>query len=181
MSYDLPVGKGRALNLQGAADRVLGGWTTNAIVYVSSGIPIASPTAGTWAGVSYFNQRPDLVCNPASGAPRNAAHWFNPDCFALPASPFVAGTAPAYLDGVRTMGARDLDLSLYKVFDLSERMKVRFDIASYNVFNKAQLGMPNVPDIFSVQQQQDVRDSFGQITNTVNTPRQFQFGVRFIF
>jgi hypothetical protein len=79
------------------------------------------------------------------------------------------------------MGARDLDISLYKIFDITERMKVRFDAASYNVFNKAQLGMPNVPDIFSVQTQSDVKDSFGQITNTVNTPRQFQFGVRFIF
>ncbi len=181
MSYDLPIGKGRALNMQGLPDRILGGWTTNAIVYISSGIPIASPTAGTWAGTSYFNQRPDMVCNPGKGAPHSAAHWFNPDCFALPSSPFVPGTAPAYLDGVRTMGARDLDLSLYKVFDITERMKVRFDAASYNVFNKAQLGMPNVPDIYSVQQQSDVRDAFGQITNTVNTPRQFQFGVRFIF
>jgi len=184
MSYDLPIGKGRALNLSGAPDKILGGWTTNAIVYISSGIPIASPVAGALEsanGYTYFNQRPDMVCNPAQGAPRTAAHWFNPDCFALPSSPFIPGTAPAYLDGVRTMGARDLDLSLYKILDISERVKLRFDIASYNLFNKAQLGMPNVPDIQSVTTQQDVKDSFGQITNTVNTPRQFQFGVRFIF
>ena len=181
ISYDLPVGKGRALDLSGAADKAFGGWTTSAIVYISSGIPIASPTAGTWAGVSYFNQRPDLTCNPGSGAPRTAVHWFNPDCFSLPSSPFVPGTAPAYLDGVRTMGARDLDVSLYKTFNFTERMKLRFDVSSYNLFNKAQFGMPNVPDIFSVNTQQDVKDSFGQITNTVNTPRQFQFGIRFIF
>ena len=181
ISYDLPVGKGRALDLSGAADKAFGGWTTSAIVYISSGIPIASPTAGTWAGVSYFNQRPDLTCNPGSGAPRTAVHWFNPDCFSLPSSPFVPGTAPAYLDGVRTMGARDLDVSLYKTFNFTERTKLRFDVSSYNLFNKAQFGMPNVPDIFSVNTQQDVKDSFGQITNTVNTPRQFQFGIRFIF
>lgn len=184
MSYDLPIGKGRALSLSGAPDKILGGWTTNAIVYISSGIPIASPVAGALEsanGYTYFNQRPDMVCNPASGAPHTAAHWFNPDCFALPSSPFVPGTAPAYLDGVRTMGARDLDLSFFKILDITERMKLRFDISSYNVFNKAQLGMPNVPDIQSVTTQSDVADSFGQITNTVNTPRQFQFGIRFIF
>jgi hypothetical protein len=181
MSYDLPLGKGRALNLQGAADKVLGGWTTNAIVYVSSGIPIASPTAGSWAGISYFNQRPDMTCNPGHNAPHTAERWFTSDCFAFPASPFVAGTAPAYLDGVRTMGARDMDLSIFKMFDITERTKVRLDLASYNLFNKAQLGMPNVPDMYSVNTQSDVAASFGQITNTVNTPRQFQFGVRFIF
>ena len=181
LSYDLPVGKGRALNLDGALNSAFGGWTVNSIVYASTGVPIASPTAGSWASVSYFNQRPDLTCNPSSGAPHTAAHWFNSDCFSLPSSPFVAGTAPAYLDSVRTMGARDLDLSLYKTFELTERMKLRFEIAGYNVFNKAQFGMPNVPDIFSVSTQQNVKDSFGQITNTVNTPRQFQFGLRFTF
>jgi len=181
LSYDLPVGKGRAVNLNGVPDKILGGWTINSIVYASTGIPIASPVAGTWAGVSYFNQRPDLVCNPASGAPHSVDHWFNPDCFQEPSSPFVAGNAPAYLDNVRTMGARDLDLSLYKTFVISETKSIRFDVSSYNVTNKAQLGMPNVPDIFSVQTQQDVATSFGQITNTVNTPRQFQFGVRFNF
>jgi hypothetical protein len=100
---------------------------------------------------------------------------------ALPSGPFVPGIAPAYRDGVRTMGARDLDLLLYQILDITERMKLRFNISSYNVFNKAQLGMPNVPDIYSTQTQSDVAGSFGQITNTVNTPRQFQFGIRFIF
>jgi hypothetical protein len=40
--------------------------------------------------------------------------WFNYNCFALPASPFVPRDAPAYLDYVRTMGANDVDLSLQK-------------------------------------------------------------------
>ncbi len=79
------------------------------------------------------------------------------------------------------MGARDVDLSLFKVFDVTERMKLRFDVSSYNLFNKAQLGMPSVPSMSDVASQPDVAATFGQITNTVNTPRQFQFGVRFIF
>ena len=101
VSYDLPVGKGQRVNLNGVPNAILGGWTVNGIVYLSTGIPIASPSVG--AGISYFNQRADLTCNPASGAPHTIAQWFNPDCFAVPASPFVAGTAPAYLDHVRTM------------------------------------------------------------------------------
>ena len=47
VSYDLPIGAGRALNLHGAANAVLGGWTTNTIVYLSTGIPIPSPGTGT--------------------------------------------------------------------------------------------------------------------------------------
>ncbi|HEY3827266.1 MAG TPA: carboxypeptidase regulatory-like domain-containing protein, partial [Bryobacteraceae bacterium] len=39
-SYDLPVGKDRAIRLNGVENAVLGGWTTNGIFYWSDGIPI---------------------------------------------------------------------------------------------------------------------------------------------
>jgi hypothetical protein len=179
-SYDLPVGEGRALNLNGVPNAILGGWTLNGILYLSTGIPIPSPTVG--AAFSYLpDQRADVSCNPAKGAPHTVSTWFNFNCFTFPASQFVAGTAPAYLDGVRTMGARDLDLSLYKTFTIRKEKDLRFDISSYNVTNRAQLGMPNVPSITAVATQPGVAASFGQITNTVNTPRQFQFGARFSF
>ena len=59
-SYDLPVGKGRAVNLGRVSDAALGGWTVNAIGYLSTGVPIASPSSGV--GQSYFNAacRPDV-------------------------------------------------------------------------------------------------------------------------
>jgi hypothetical protein len=176
VSYDLPVGRGQRVNLNGVSNTILGGWTVNGILYLSSGIPIASPSAGV--GNPYFNQRADLTCNPASGAPHTADQWFNPDCFAIPASSFIPGTAPSYLDHVRTMGARDLDLSLYKTLSFGENRELRFEVSSYNVTNTAQLGMPNVP---SLADYQAGVQPFSQITTTVNTPRQFQFGARFTF
>ena len=179
VSYDLPVGKGQRMNLTGLSNAILGGWTVNGILYLSTGVPIASPTMGE--PVSYFNQRPNMTCNPAAGAPHTTDTWFNYGCFTQPVSPFVAGNAPAYLDSVRTMGARQLDLSLYKTFSLAEGKDLRFEVSSYNVTNRAQLGMPNVPGIYEVQTQPSVAASFGQITSTVNSPRQFQFGARFIF
>ncbi len=179
VSYDLPFGRDRAVPLQGFSDAVFGGWTANGIVYLSTGVPIASPVVG--APVSYFNQRPDLTCDPSKGAPHTADAWFNPDCFALPSTPFVPGSAPAYLDHVRTMGARDLDVSIYKSVPMGEGRALRFDASSYNLTNRAQLGMPNVPAINDVLTQPDVAATFGQITSTINTPRQFQFGARFTF
>lgn len=189
-SYDLPVGDGRAVNLHGVSNAVLGGWTTNAILYLSTGIPIASPGSGT--NPSYFNQRANMVCDPSHGAPHTAAAWFNASCFTVPgvaagstdlstANPFVPGTAPAYLDHVRTMGAQDLDVSLYKQFKFGETRALRFEASGYNVFNRAQFGYPNVPNMTLVAAQSGQASSFGQITSTVNTPRQFQFGSRFTF
>src|SRR5262249_25153685 len=81
-SYDLPIGKGMPVDLNGVANDLLGGWTLNGILYLSNGVPIASPSSG--ASPSFFAQRDDLICDPAKDAPHTAAHWFNDNCFAIP-------------------------------------------------------------------------------------------------
>ena len=173
VSYDLPVGRGRALSLNRAGNAILGGWTTNGVAYISDGVPIAAPVVG--AGLSYFNQRTDMTCDPSQGAPHTAAQWFLPNCFTSPATPFVAGTAPAYLGNVRTMGARDLDLSLFKNFTIGKEKDLRIEVSSFNVTNKAQFSAPNVSSFASGY------TNFGQILSDSNTPRQFQFGSKFTF
>jgi hypothetical protein len=190
-SYDLPVGKSRAVNLHGVSDAVLGGWTTNFILYLGTGIPIVSPSAG--GSPSFFSQRSDLTCNPAT--PHTATVWVSYSCFAKPgteqggpanANHLIPGNAPAYLDHVRTQGARNLDISIYKTFKFGEAKALRFDVSSYNLFNKAQFGNPNIPSVNSVENALAAGQTlnpanFGTITNTINTPRQFQFGARFNF
>jgi len=181
VSYDLPVGKGRAVNLTGVSNSLLGGWTVNGILYLSTGVPINSPTSGT--PNSPLSQRADMVCDPSKGAPHTVAAWFNISCFAQPGgsanpNPYIPGTAPAYLDNVRTRGARNLDLSVYKTISFTETKALRFDISGYNMTNYAQYGYPTVNSVTGVQSQ---GLSFGLIQNNVNTPRQFQFGARFSF
>lgn len=183
VSYDVPVGKGMAVNLNGFSNAVLGGWTVNAIAYLSTGVPINSPLSG--APIGYINQRADMTCNPAAGAPHTVNNWFNDTCFAAPGTenggggnPFIPGTSPAYLDNVRTRGARDLDLSIFKTFALGEHKDLRFDVSSYNITNTPQYGYPSVPSVIAAVQQSQ---PFGLITQTINTPRQFQFGARFTF
>ena len=209
-SYDLPVGKDRAVNLSGISNAILGNWTVDGIFYLSSGIPIASPEVGTSpnpnvpGGVSYItNQRADMICDPSKGAPRTAGVWFNPNCFAMPGTgvsivgatqtqlqnenPFIAGNAPAYLDHVRAMGANNLDLTFSKIYKLGETRDLRFNISCYNVANRAQLGMPSVAALSDVNAAliqnpgQIAPAGFGAIGATINTPRQFQFGARFTF
>jgi hypothetical protein len=173
VSYDLPVGRGRTLHLNPVGNAILGDWTVNGVAYLSTGVPIDAPVVG--ASNPYFNQRTDMICDPSKGAPHTAAAWFNSSCFAVPANPFRAGTAPAYLDHVRTMGANDVDISLFKNFSLWKEMKLRLDISSYNVANKKQLGAPNVSSATAGY------PLFGNITSDLNSPRQFQFGSRFVF
>ena len=181
ISYDLPVGKGRSVNLDGVVDKFAGGWTVNAITYLGTGVPINAPSSGT--SPSFFNQRSDMVCNPAKGAPHTTTVWFSDSCFIQPGgsanpNPLVPGDAPDYLDNVRTRGARDLDLSIFKTLQLGENKALRFDISGYNMTNTAQYGYPSVLNLVTAAQP---GQQFGLITNTINTPRQFQFGARFTF
>lgn len=185
-SYDLPIGKGQAINLHGVANAIAGGWSTNGILYLSTGVPIHSPGSGN--PLTPFNQRADMICDPAKGAPHTTDHWFNYSCFATPTSPYLPGTAPAYLDDVRTRGARNLDLSVYKTLKFTETKALRFDVSGYNMTNYAQYGYPTVNNTTLVQPQQPCDPntnsycaSFGHISQNVNTPRQFQFGARLTF
>ena len=174
-SYDLPIGKGQAVNLNGVANAVAGGWTLNGILYVGTGVPIAAPVVGS-TSTSYFNQRADMICDPSKGFSRSAAQWVNNSCFATPASPLVPGTAPAYLDHVRTQGARNFDMSIYKTFKIKETTALRFDVSAYNLSNTRQFAAPGISTLVSSGGQ-----PYGSISQNINTPRQFQFGARFTF
>jgi hypothetical protein len=179
-SYDLPIGKGRALDLSGPADEVLGGWTVDGILYLSTGVPIPSPSTGT--PNLYFAQRANLTCDPSKGAPHTQAQWFNSTCFAFPASQYVAGNSPTYLDHLRTMGADDLDMTLSKNFKIGEEKNLRIDVSSYNLANRKQFGMPSTLDLTDNNAPgQNGGTPMGQVTGTINSPRQFQFGSRFTF
>lgn len=182
-SYDLPIGKGQAVNLHGVANAIAGGWTVNGILYLSDGVPIHSPGSGD--PLTPFNQRSDMICDPSKGAPHQVNDWFNINCFVEPGTEnggnpnhYVPGTAPAYLDHVRTRGARNLDLSVYKTFKFTETKALRFDFSGYNMSNYAQYGYPSVNSVVGVATE---GESFGVISQNVNTPRQFQFGARFTF
>jgi hypothetical protein len=172
-SYDLPVGSGRAINLNGHWTNFwLGGWTLNSVLSFGSGVPIivSGATNDPW-----FSQRPDITCNPANGAPHTAGQWFLPNCYAMPASKFLPGTGPRTLPGVRSDGTHNLDASLSKDFVFNERTRLQFQLAAFNVTNSVQLGIPNAswnPANLA---------SFGRITYAASQPRQFQFGLRFVY
>lgn len=178
VSWDLPIGKGRVLNLNGVSNSLLGGWTLNGIVFLSDGNPIAPP-AGT--GDIYFNQRVDMTCDPSQHAPHTVTQWFTPACFSQPASEFSPGTAPAYLSSVRSAGAHDLDASIYKTFALPHETNVRIEVAAFNTTNSVQLAGPNVFWNNNAATDPSVLAGFGQIYGDTNQPRQFQFAARYTF
>jgi hypothetical protein len=174
-SYDLPLGRGRLIDTGSRVfDSAVGGWSLNVVLAVSSGIPI--PVSGSFPNQStYFNQRPDLTCDPGKNAPHSAAQWFLPNCYAAPASPYVAGNSPRLLSSVRADGTHNLDLSVFKNFPLGGEGNLQLRVEVFNFANSVQLGLPNSnwnPNNLA---------TFGRITSASSTPRQIQFGARYTF
>jgi hypothetical protein len=161
---------------------VLGGWSLSGIATARSGLPVnitISRAASAVPGGYYMTQRPDVVPGVSLTPPGGStpAQWFNPAAFTIPAP----GT---WGDAGRDLGRGPLlyqiDLSLSRRIDLTERLHLEVRAESFNVLNRTQLGSPN-GDV-------TVPTQFGIITSTINTtpigsgtPRQIQFIMRLFF
>jgi hypothetical protein len=180
--YELPFGVGRRfLNQRGFANSVLGGWRFSMIVTTRTGLPVNVTTARSATAVPDGNtqtQRPNLQPG-ASLIPmgrQTVGDWINSTAFVQPLNG-TFGNAGRNL--VRAPSLWQADVSLARNVHLTERTAVEFLAAAFNLFNRAQFGLP-ISDFSSA--------SFGRITTTVNsgatgsgTPRQFQFMLRLTY
>jgi len=121
---------------------VIGGWSTNAIVQLQSGLPMTPQHSGD-AGSMGTNQalRPDLICNP--NLPRGeqtVEKFFRTECLALQ-TPMRYGTSGrAVFSGPGRIG---IDLSVGKVFRFSEHRNLQFRTEFFNAFNHPNFNPPN--------------------------------------
>ena len=171
--YDLPFGKGkRWLNSEGPISWIVGNWQLNSVLTFRTGAPF---TLGTLECVGTFGTcQPDVLPGkdpknaPAGG--RRPQEWFDTSAVVAPA-PGTPGTL-----GVQSNnrpGQRNVDLSLFKDFPFTERLKIQFRAEAFNIANTPQWGIPDLT-------QGDA--AFGQITSTQpNTQRHVQFALRFMF
>ena len=167
--YNLPFGKGRALlNRGGAANLLLGGWQTNGVATLQTGLPF-TPTLQT-STTNCCASRPDRVANGTlSSDQRSLANWFSTAAFATP-PPFTYGNAGR--DILFGPGRVNFDMSLFKDFPIREQIKLQFRAEAFNIFNTPQFGQPN--------------GSIGNaqapvISSTIGNPRQLQVALRFAF
>ena len=168
--YDLPFGTGKQfMNSSKAMNAVLGGWQMNGIVTLRTGNP-ATFSTNQCVG-SYSKCLPDVtgkVGAPSGG--RSAAAWFDTSAVKAPA-PNTQGNAG--LQSLNIPGQKNMDISLFKAVNLSERFKVQFRAEGFNLTNTVQLGTPNLT-------QGD--PNFGRILSSQpGTERKFQMALRFMF
>ena len=172
--YNVPFGKGKKFSSsQNWVNTAFGGWQVNMILILQTGLPftpsLASPVANTGTG-----SRPDRLGDATLPDP-DPARWFN-TALGTPGAPW--GTPAIYTFGnagrgfLYGPGRTNIDVSLFKEFDITERVRLQFRAEFFNLPNHPQFDLPNASIGTSVA---------GTISGTVGTPRDIQFGLRAVF
>jgi len=187
--YQLPFGAGRGWGPKsGFAGRLLEGWETSGLWTARTGRPLSIQVNRSAAdlpdgvaastGASAPPQRPDYILGqPLYPATQTPSAWLNIGAYRLPARGTWGNLGR---NAVRAPGMWQVDLSLSKRTKLRERAGLEFRAEMFNLFNRAQYGLPNA-NISNPAQ-------FGLITSVINSqptgtggPRQVQFMLRLDF
>jgi len=172
--YELPFGKGRKFgaNALGVLDAIIGGWQFNGITTFQSGTPLTI-TANNTAGLFNPLTRPNTNGkdpNLSGKVDERLNKYFDTSVYSQPAAFTFGNVGPTV--NIRNDGVRSFDLSLFKQFAPTERMRVQFRVEALNAFNTPRFGSPTT----SV-----TSTTFGQITSQANSPRQMQFGLKILW
>ncbi|MBL8177813.1 MAG: TonB-dependent receptor [Bryobacterales bacterium] len=158
-TWELPFGRGKkfASGIHPVLNHIVGGWSTSHIFVWNTGSFLR------------FGQL-DVSGDPGNAA-RDWSRWFDTSVFAQ-ATPFTPRTNPYQYDGITGPRYWNLDSTLSKNFNLTEKFKLEFRLEGYNVTNSAMPGNPNLA-VTSTQ--------FGGITTQVNYGREVQYTLRLHF
>ncbi len=168
--WQLPFGRGRhwGTGTSRAMDLVLGGWDLSGISRFETGLPFTPTANGNQLYADYNQVRPDQVGDPNVSNP-SAALWFNPAAYVDPQG--VGRQGFVHHNSLRGPGFYEVDLSLGKVFRITESKSLEFKWETYNTTNHVNLVNPD-SYIFD----QDAGKIFGAADM-----RQMQFGLHFRF
>ena len=173
--YDLPFGHGKTFgqNANKAVNGVIGGWEVSPIVSWRTGWP--EPILGAADNSGTFSRGPRTNCNAIPSItntflPGIGRQWFvNNGDFTNPAVGSF-GDCPPSLGALRMPHYGDIDMSLHKNFQLTERFRLQFRSDFINFFNQVQYNAPN-PALGA---------TIGQIT-TAQPPRNIQLALKLYF
>ena len=144
-TYPLPRWK----NASHAADTLVNGWQVNMIASLSTGTPFTVYDSADVSGqgsapeiTGFYSSRPNLISDPNVGQPHTANEWVSRTPFQQlnPVTKSASSATKAAV--VRGPGIEDVDLSVFKNFTVAETARLQFRAELFNLFNHANLGLP---------------------------------------
>jgi hypothetical protein len=173
--YELPVGKGKLVNLERRwANLAFGGWIATGIYTFQTGQPINWVNGSTTTPGDYIDYGGNIALNPRGVAgPTTPA--FNTSVFDTVSATqlqYHIRTFSTTFPNLRQDGINNFDASLLKRFNFTETRYFELRLESFNVVNHPTFAAPNA---------QATNASFGIINTQSNRPRTLQIGARFVF
>jgi hypothetical protein len=184
LTYDLPIGKGRALNVNSKAlDAVVGGWHLNSVYLYQIGAPLVWANGSTTSPGDYvfyggagslpasYNNQETAITSSGTVLPA-----FNSGLFATSSSntfEYHVRTFSSTFPNIRQAPFNEWDPSILKAFSFTERAYLQLRFEFFNVLNHPNFSAPASLSATAA--------TFGEITSVANRPRTIQLGARFVF
>jgi len=185
--YELPVGRGKLLNINSRAlNALIGGWQVGGTSTVQDGVPMTLTIGGVDNASTDEGgyDRPVYIGGPVNAANQTTAGWFNRSAFAeAPAGQFGdVGRNTAIAPGIF-----NIDAELHKDFVMpySEHHRLQLRFEAFNVLNHPNWGEPSANilagSVLAGQPSTAARSGFGVISGTATSMRQIQLGLKYTF
>jgi len=165
-NYDLPFGKGKKFGSGAgrALDVLIGGWSMNGILTLQSGQPIS------WDDRNIIYYGGNLNTNGHNGGLDRSV--FNPTPFERNSTLQLSNNIrwfPTRFNDVRQDYLNNIDFSVIKNFQVTERVSAQLRGESFNLTNRPVFGGPETSP---------TNQNFGRATGQDNQPRSIQIGLR---
>jgi hypothetical protein len=169
-SYELPFGRGKALlgGANRALDALIGGWQLGGIFSRASGLPYTVTTSGGITNAGGADRPNRLRDGALPASERSIDRWFDVSAFQVQPNYTYGNSGRGILTGP---SLTNLDFSLAKAFDLTERVRLQFRAEAFNASNTPFFSTPGA-NINSA--------GVGTITSA-GEPRRVQFGLKLVF
>ncbi len=185
--YDLPVGKGKWLNISNPVlNSVIGGWQTGGIVTIQTGVPGTLNIGGidnSSTGEGGYDHPNSTGISPYLSNP-TPSRYFNLAAFTEAPSGQFGNVGRNTIEGP---GVFNVDFEVHKGFKMpwNENHAVQFRLETFNVLNHPNWSMPNL-NILSGAAQVGMpatvaHQGFGVSTGTSTAMRQVQLALKYTF
>jgi hypothetical protein len=186
-AYELPI------KVKGPFGVAINGWQVSGSVFWRTGLPfsvLSTPYSANGNGIvngsgpqfaSVVPRVPLYKHNPISAITQpGTIQWLNPDAFVSTVDPStgacVGGDTPNHCQfgnlGRNALRGPDFvwsDFNLTKWFPLNDRVRLRLDVQSFNLFNHPNFGLP-VLGYAGIPGKSSTQTGFGALTYTVSPP-----------
>jgi hypothetical protein len=183
---ELPFGRGKRYlsDASGALDAIAGGWQLNVAGTIMSGLPFNVSYRDAGQDRDTGPNRPDLIGDAEVGSGDGlTSPYFNATPIGSAGSAFGRPARGTFgnmgRNELRGPGFWNVDASLFKQFNFTDRVNLQFRIEAQNVFNHVNLGNPNS----EVGVPGNLNPTAGFITGTApnHVQRNLQFALRLGF